>query len=440
MSETRFDADTYRRRRDRFLAETGGGVAILVALPELVKSRDTEIRYRPDSDLFYLTGFAEPGTVAVLTPHDHAHRLTLFVRERNPEREAWEGVRAGPEGAVERFGANAAYPLAELDERLKGLVEPASALFYSLGADAAMDARVTELLRGFRRTRARTGRGPADVRDPATVLERMRVIKEPAELDQIRDSAAISARAHAAAMRAARPGIGEWELEAIVDGTFRAAAPDAGTAFDTIVGSGANGTVLHYVTNARRTEEGDLVLIDAGAALGLYCSDITRTFPVSGRFTPVQRRVYEIVLAAEEAAIEAIRPGAAFTDIHEAARRVLVRGMIDLGLLTGTVEEIIEEKKYSRFFMHQTSHFIGLDVHDVGAYANPDGSPVTLEAGMVLTVEPGLYIPAADDVPEPLRGIGIRIEDDVIVTDDGHEVITRAVPVDTDEIESLMAR
>jgi len=264
------------------------------------------------------------------------------------------------------------------------------------------------------------------------------VVKDADELEMIRRSARISERPHTAAMRAARPGIGEWELEAIVDATFRAADPAAGTAFDTIVGSGVNGTVLHYVDNARRTEDGDLVLIDAGAALKLYCSDITRTFPVGGRWTPEQRRVYEVVLAAEEAAIAEIRPGAPFTAVHDAARRVLVQGMIDLGLLTGTVEEIIEEKREQRFFMHQTSHFLGLDVHDVGAYAQPDGSPVALQPGMVLTVEPGLYISVADDVPEALRGIGIRIEDDVIVTEDGHEVITRGVPVAPDAIEALV--
>ncbi|HEX8362049.1 MAG TPA: aminopeptidase P N-terminal domain-containing protein [Longimicrobium sp.] len=431
-------SEIHRLRRERFLGEIGGGVAILCALPELVKSRDTEIRYRPDSDLFYLTGFAEPGTVAVLTPHDAEHRLTLFVRARNPERELWDGPRAGPEGAREKFGATAAYPLTELDERLRGLLEPADAIVYSLGSDAAMDGRVTELLRGFRRTRPRSGKGPADVRDPATVLDRMRTIKEPGELDQIRASAEISARAHAAAMRMARPGVGEWELEARIDSTFRAAGPTAGTAFPTIVGSGTNATVLHYVDNARRTGDGDLVLIDAGAALGLYCSDITRTFPVNGRFTPAQREVYEVVLAAEEAAIAAIQPGAPFTAIHEAARRILVQGMIDFGLVTGTVDEVIEAKAHQRYFMHQTSHFLGLDVHDVGAYAAADGSPVALEPGMLLTVEPGLYIPDAEDVPERYRGIGVRIEDDVIVTTDGHEVITRAVPVHPDEIESLV--
>jgi Xaa-Pro aminopeptidase len=256
----------------------------------------------------------------------------------------------------------------------------------------------------------------------------------------MRAAAEIAARAHAAAMRAARPGIGEWELEAIVESGFRAAAPAAETAFPSIVGSGINATVLHYHDNARLIEDGDLVLIDAGAALGLYCSDITRTFPANGRFTPAQREVYEIVLAAEEAAIAAIRPGAPFSAIHQAALGVLVQGMIGLELVKGTAEEVIEAKGYQRFFMHQTSHFLGLDVHDVGAYTGPDGSPVALEPGMVMTVEPGLYIPAADDVPERLRGIGVRIEDDVIVTEEGHEVITRGVPVYPYQIEALVGQ
>jgi Xaa-Pro aminopeptidase len=438
MSDFPFDPAVHRARRDRFVREIGGGAAILVALPELVKSRDTEIRYRPDSDLFYLTGFPEPSTVAVLTGAEGAARLTLFVRPRNPEREVWDGPRAGPEGAVERFGADEAFPLEELDTRLRELVENADALWYPLGANAEMDRRVTELLRGFRRTRPRHGRGPADLRDPATVLDAMRVVKEPGELDRMRAAARIAARAHTAAMRAAYPGVGEWELEAVVEGTFRAAGPDAGTAFPSIVGSGPNATILHHVDNHRRTRDGDLVLVDAGAALGLYCSDITRTFPVNGRFTAAQRAVYDLVLAAEEAAIAAVRPGASFSAVHEAALRVLVPGMVELGLLAGEVDALVEDKAYTRFYMHQTSHFLGLDVHDVGAYAAPDGSPVPLRPGMVLTIEPGLYIPDADDVPEHLRGIGVRIEDDVIVTVDGHEVITRDVPVDPAAVEALV--
>ncbi|HEX8430040.1 MAG TPA: Xaa-Pro aminopeptidase, partial [Longimicrobium sp.] len=252
-------AATHQRRRERFIAELGGGVAILCAGPELVSSRDTEIRYRPDSDIYYLTGFTEPGTVALFTPHDPDHRFTLFVRPRDPEREAWAGSRAGPEGAVETFGANAAYPMSELDERLKDLLEPADAVHYALGTDAAMDARLIALLTGFRSSRARNGKGPVEVRDPGTILGRMRSIKEPDELELMRAAAATAAEAHAAVIRATRPGVGEWELEAILESTFRRAGPDAGTAFAPIVGSGTNATILHYVDNTRLIADGDLV-------------------------------------------------------------------------------------------------------------------------------------------------------------------------------------
>jgi Xaa-Pro aminopeptidase len=430
--------DVYRARRERFLEGIGGGVAVLCSAPELIKSRDTEIRYRQDSNLFYLTGFAEPA-VAVLTPHDPEHRFTLFVRPRDPDREVWDGPRAGVDGARERFGADAAYTLAEVDDRLKELLEPADALWYALGSDDAMDRRVTALLREWRIRRARSGVGPADVRDPGGILDEMRLIKEPFEAELIRRAARLSARAHEAAMRAARPGIGEWELQAIVDATFRAAGRDCGTAYDTIVGSGPNSTVLHYVTNDRRARDGELVMIDAGASVGMYCGDITRTFPVSGRFTPAQRAVYDVVLEAEEAAIAAVRPGAPFSDVHDAARRVLVRGMVELGLLEGEVDALIENEAYKRFFMHQTAHYLGLDVHDVGDYRSRRGEWLPMRPGMVFTIEPGLYVPAqGDGIPEELLGIGVRIEDDVLVTEDGCEVLTRDVPVLPDEIERLV--
>jgi Xaa-Pro aminopeptidase len=297
------------------------------------------------------------------------------------------------------------------------------------------------LLAGFRGTRPRAGKGPWDLRDPGQLLDRMRMIKEPSELALMREAADLAVRGHLAAMRAGRPGVGEWEIQALLDQTFRAHAANSGTSFPAIVGSGANGTVLHYVTNERRIEDGDLVLVDAGAEVGFYCSDITRVFPASGRFTEPQRAVYDVVLRALEAAIAEIRPGAPATGVHEAARRELVQGMIDLKLLEGEPEKLIEEEKFKTFFMHNTSHWLGLDVHDVGPYREPDGEPVVLRPGMVLTVEPGLYIPEdAEDVPAELRGIGIRLEDDVLVTEDGHENLTRAVPVDPDEVERICAR
>jgi Xaa-Pro aminopeptidase len=432
----------FRRRRERFMEGIGDGVAVLAAAPELVKSRDTDVMYRQNSDFFYLTGFLEPGAVAVLTPHDAGHRFTLFVRPRDPERETWNGRRAGVEGARERFGADAAYDVAELDERLKGLVEPADALWYGVRADGgAMDARMLKLLAGFRGTRPRAGKGPWDLRDPAQLLDRMRLIKEPGELALMREAAELAARGHLAAMRAGRPGVGEWEVQALLDQTFRAHSATSGTSFPAIVGSAANATILHYVTNDRRIEEGDLVLVDAGADVGFYCSDITRVFPASGRFTAPQRAVYDVVLRALRAAVAAVRPGAPVTDVHEAARRELVQGMIDLKLLEGEPEKLIEDETFKRFFMHNTSHWLGLDVHDAGPYREPDGTPVSLQPGMVLTVEPGLYVPEdAENVPAELRGIGIRLEDDVLVTEDGHEVLTRGVPVDPDEIERICAR
>jgi Xaa-Pro aminopeptidase len=265
------------------------------------------------------------------------------------------------------------------------------------------------------------------------------MVKDAWELSRLREACALSARGHRALLAAARPGIGEWELQAALEAAFRAGGPRAGTAFPPIVGSGANATVLHYVANERRVEDGELVLVDAGAEFESYCGDISRTFPASGRFTPSQREMYRVVQAALEAGIAAVRPGAPFSGVHEASRRVLVEGMVSLGLLAGEVDELVEKEAYKRFFMHQTSHWLGLDVHDAGPYRERDGEPVTLEAGMVLTVEPGIYVARdGEGIPDALRGTGIRLEDDVLVTAEGHEVLTRDVPVDPDEVEALV--
>jgi Xaa-Pro aminopeptidase len=429
--------EVFLARRERLLEAIGDGVAVFCSSPELLKSRDTDVRYRPDSDLWYLTGFSEPGAVAILSPHGEEGRLTLFVRPRDPERETWTGRRHGVEGAKEKFGADVAYPIAELDEHLTKLLEPADAIWYSLGSNAEMDARIIKRLKGFRSSRPRGGKGPWDVRDPASVIDRWRLIKEPAEIDRVREAAKLSARGHLAAIKATRPGVGEWELESILDSTYRRAG-GWGASYPTIVGSGENATILHYTVNDQVIREGDLVLIDSGAELRMYCGDITRTIPASGRFSAVQRQVYDIVLAAEEAGIAAIKPGAPFSDIHDAAVRVLTEGLISLGVIEGPVDEAIEKTTYKRFYMHQTSHWIGLDVHDAGVYRERDASWITFQPGMICTVEPGLYFPVEDDVPEHLRGIGIRIEDDVLVTEGGHEILTRDVPVNADEIEALV--
>jgi len=424
-------------RREHFLERLGKGVAILPAARTKYRSRDTEIRFRQDSDFFYLTGFDEPDAVAVLTPHDPERRLTMFVRPRDAEREVWDGVRAGVDGARSVFGADAAHTVQELEDLLRELLEPADAIHYALGSDPVLDSIITELVVSFRRTRQRAGRGPVSIVDPGEVLGEMRVVKEAAELDRLRLAARINVEGHLAAMRAARPGAGEWEMEAAMESTWRDLGA-GGPAYPSIVASGPNATTLHYTTNDRRALDGELVLIDAGCESGLYCSDITRTFPVSGRFSTPQRAVYELVLAAEEAAIAAVRPGAPFSAIHTAALEVLVPGMLALGLLKGDADELIAGGDHKRFFMHQTSHWLGLDVHDVGLYARED-EPVTLREGMVLTVEPGIYVQNdAPDVPDEYRGIGVRIEDNVVVTADGREVLTRGVPVAVDEIEALL--
>lgn len=429
--------ELFAERRKRYLAEAEGGVTVLAAAPELIKSRDTEVRYRPDSDLFYLTGFEEPEAVAVLTPHDPEHRFTLFVRPRDPEREAWNGTRAGVEGAREQYGADAAYPIDELARRLPSLLERSDRILYALGSDTALDRQVTDALVGFRRSRPRSGRGPAVVADPETILAGMRMIKDADEIERMRVAARIAAEGHRAAMAVCGPGVGEWEMQAALEGTFRALGA-TGPAFPSIVGSGGNAATLHYVVNDRRVQAGELVLIDAGAEFRMYASDISRTFPASGRFSDAQRRLYGTVLAALEAAIGAIRPGAPIGAVHDAAVRALVEGLVGLGLLQGEPEKLIEGGAHKRFYMHQTSHWLGLDVHDVGPYTEAEES-VALRPGMVLTVEPGIYIaPGAPDVPEHFRGVGIRIEDDVLVTEDGHEILTRGVPVAPDEIEALV--
>ena len=427
----------FRERRERFLERIGNGVAVLPAAAPLIKSRDTELGFRQNSDLFYLTGVTEPEAVAVLSPHDPACRFTLFVRPRDPEREVWDGARVGVERAAEQFGADAVHPIGELDRHIRGLVEPADRIWYALGAHPRMDGRIIELLAGFRHSRQRSGRGPTGIEDPDRVLGPMRMVKDVEELACLRRAAEISAEGHLAAIRAGRPGAGEWEIEAALQFAFRAAGA-TGPAFASIVASGPNAGVLHYVANDRRVEPGELVLVDAGAEYRMYCADITRTWPTSGRFTDAQRAVYDVVLAAEEAGIAAARPGESVTAAHDAALRVLVDGMRELGLLQGSTDELIESGAYKRFYIHQTSHWLGLDVHDVGPYRE-SGEPVILEADMVLTVEPGLYIPDADDVPPALRGIGVRIEDDVLVTASGNEVLTRGVPVAAQELEQLVA-
>ncbi|MFT7463340.1 MAG: Xaa-Pro aminopeptidase [Pseudohongiellaceae bacterium] len=422
--------------RERFMASLEGGVAVFCTGPEQVRSRDTHFKFRPDSDFWYLTAFPEPDAVVVLRPGRDEGRFVLFVRPRDPELETWHGRRAGVLGAAELYGADEAYSIDELDEQLPKLLKGASSLTYSTGHDTAFDTRVLAILRQMNE-RTRDGvLGPVEVRDPAPVLHEMRLHKKTDELELMRRAAAVTDTAHRAAMKTLAPGVREYEIEAVVDGAFRAAG-GWGPGYTTICASGDNANVLHYTTNDMEVQDGDLLLLDAGCEIEGYTADVTRTFPANGRFSDAQRELYEVVLAAELAGIEAVRPGNSFNDVHESSLRCLLAGMIELKILSGTVDAAMKSGSYKPWFMHKTSHWLGLDVHDVGLYMNGKGDSRPLAEGMILTVEPGLYFPADDDTaPERYRGIGIRIEDDILVTADGHENLTAAIPKTIAEVEA----
>jgi Xaa-Pro aminopeptidase len=432
------DTALFARRRRELMRQLKRGVVLVPTAPQRTRSNDTEYPYRPDSDFFYLTGFSEPNAVAVLRP-GQAHPFVLFVQPRDPERETWDGRRYGPDGARAAFGADLAYPIAALDEELPKLLAGSDRVFLAPGKYPEFDAKVNAILDGFRR-KSRAGiKPPSAVLDLREVLHEMRLVKGPADIHLHRRAAAISGAGHIAAMRAARPGMMEYEIEAVLEYVFRKLGARA-PGYNHIVASGANATILHYNENNREMTAGELLLIDAGAEYGLYTGDITRTFPVDGRFSPAQRDVYSVVLAAQKAAIAAIRPGAPFSRIHEAAVRVITRGLVALGLLRGRVPDLIKKEKYKRFYMHGTSHWLGMDVHDVGSYKQGKRWR-RLMPGNVLTVEPGIYVPAAArGVPRRYLGIGVRIEDDVLVTRTGREVLTAAVPKEIADIEATMAQ
>lgn len=425
-----------RRRRALMRMMDDDAIAIVPAAPEVVRSRDVTYPYRQDSDLLYLSGFPEPEAVAVLAPGRSHGNYVLFCRERDAEREVWHGRRAGVEGAVERYGADDAFPIGDIDEILPGMIEGCERVFYTMGRYPDFDRRVMEWLKEVRSRVRSGGHAPNEFIALDYFLHDMRLFKSREEVRAMRRAARISVTAHERALRACRPGLPEHALEAEFWHEFR--RNGAEPAYGVIVGGGANGCILHYTENEHTLADGDLVLIDAGCEHDGYAADITRTFPVNGRFSPAQRDVYELVLAAQEAAMARVGPGYHWNDGHEAAVRVLTAGMIDLGLLTGEVDARIEDGSHRRFFMHRTGHWLGMDVHDVGDY-RVDDAWRELEPGMCLTVEPGLYIPAADDVPRALHNIGVRIEDDLCVTREGHEVLTPGLPRTADEVEAFMA-
>ena len=426
--------EPYSSRRQILLDTIGDGVAIVPTAPERIRNRDSHHPYRFDSYFWYLTGFPEPEAVAVLVGGKEP-RSILFCREKNEEREVWDGFRHGPAAARDAFGFDEAFPIAELEQRLPDLLANRDTVWHALGHDSAWDAKIVAALNTVRAQTRAGKRAPAQLRDLREPLDRMRLIKDAHELQIMRRAANITAAGHVRAMRASRPGLAEYELEAELSYEFRKRGAD-GHSYSPIVAGGANACVLHYVENDKLLADNTLVLIDAGCELAGYAADITRTFPVNGRFTGPQRDAYEIVLAAQTAAIAAIRPGAPFSAYHDAALRVLVQGMVDLGLLAGDVDGLVESEAYKPFYMHRTGHWLGLDVHDAGEYKSGD-EWIALAPGMTLTVEPGLYIRPAAGVPAHLHGIGIRIEDDVLVTPAGCEVYTSA-PKTVAEIEDVM--
>jgi len=425
-----------RRRRDLMRMMGKGGIAILPAAPSKIRNRDVEYAYRQDSDFYYLTGFPEPEAVAVLIPGRPHGEYILFCRDRDPERETWDGRRAGPDGARENHGADDAFPIADIDEILPHMLEHCERVYYTMGVHADFDQRLLGWVNQLR-AQAKTGiTTPGEFVALDHLLHDMRLFKSRSEVSVMRKAAQIAAAAHVRAMKACRPGLMEYEIEAEYLHEFR--RHGAEPSYHPIVGSGENACILHYVENDAKLEEGQLLLVDAGCEYDYYASDITRTFPVGGRFSAEQRAVYDVVLEAQAAAIAVTRVGNHWNDPHDAAVKAITRGLVKLGLLKGRVPTLVKEGAYRKFYMHRTGHWLGMDVHDVGDYKVGEEWRV-LEPGMVMTIEPGIYIaPGTKGVPKKWWGIGVRIEDDVLVTKDGPEILSGDVPRDPDEIERLM--
>ncbi len=427
----------YSSRRSRLINRMQRGIAVIPTAPEMLRNGDAHYAYRYDSHFHYLTGFDEPEAVLILVAGANPQSI-LFCREKDKEREIWDGFRHGPDGAKENFGFDAAFPIAQLDDKLTELMGNQPALFHPLGAHAVWDDRILAL-RARVQAQVRSGiTAPNELHDIRLLLDEMRLIKDSDELAIMRRAAAISTAAHSRAMRATRPGKMEYEIEAELLHEFRKSGAQA-PAYTSIVAGGANACVLHYIANHAALKDGDLLLIDAACELDGYATDITRTFPINGKFSAAQKDVYEMVLAAQTAAIAAARPGAHWNEPHDAALRILAQGLIDLKLCSGNVESVLESGAYKCFYMHRTGHWLGMDVHDVGAY-KLDGNWRALQPGMTLTVEPGCYIRPADNVPKALWNIGIRIEDDVVITTQGCEVLTAAAPKTVAAIEEIMKR
>ena len=434
-----FHTELYSKRREALfdaLVAAGNAVAVFPSAPVYTRNNDVDHEYRQDSDLFYLTGYDEPNSVLVLTSKDR--KATMFVRSRDPEREVWDGPRAGVDGAKERFGADAAFVIGELATELPKLLSSTQKLFYRLGRDRPFDDKILEAID---RTRARARLGvvwPTEIADPAQIVHEMRLFKGKEDLEAMRVAARITHDAHVSAMARAKPGMHEYEVEALLLETFRRNGSER-PAYGSIVGSGANATVLHYRSNNRKMEDSELLLIDAGCELDYYAADVTRTFPINGKFSKEQQAIYELVLEAQEMGIQGTVKGATLDGIHKDTVQVITRGLVRLGLLQGEVDKLVETEAYKPFYMHRTSHWLGMDVHDVGGYYL-GGKPRELAPGMVLTVEPGIYIARDNEkVPAEWRGIGVRIEDDILVTAGAPENLTASIPKTVKDVEHACA-
>ena len=434
---TDFHLPDYQRRRRELMQLMGGGIAVFPTAPEATRNSDVLYPFRPDSDFYYLTHFPEPAAVAVLVPDRPQGEFILFCRERDPEKETWNGRRRGLEGAVQVYGADDAFPIDDIAEILPGLLEDQDRIYCNMGRYLDFDNRLLKWVNEIR-TKVRTGiSAPGGIIDVGHILHELRLVKRKEEIQTMKRAARVSASAHCRAMRACRPDKNEFEIESELEYEFRKGGAHS-PAYPSIVAGGANACILHYTDNCDRLQDGELLLIDAGAEIDCYASDITRTFPINGRYSGEQRALYDVVLLAQEAAIDQILPGTTWNRPHEAAVQVLTEGLVDLGLLVGPIDALIEDHRYQRFYMHRTGHWLGMDVHDVGDY-KVGGEWRVLEPGMTLTVEPGLYVTPTDDVDTRWHNIGIRIEDDVLVTRKGYEILTTDVPKRPEEIEALMA-
>ncbi len=426
----------YQARREEALAAFHGGVAVIPSATIVLRNHDTEYEFRQNSDFYYLTGFDEPDAVLVLAPEHKEHRTVLFLRERDRTMEIWNGRRLGVETAAQTLGVDVAYPISALSEHLPKYLCDVETLYYALGNERT-DACMRVALSEARAMTRRSGFAPDTIADPSPALHALRQIKSAHEIALLRRSAEITARGHCAAMRATRPGLYEYEIEAVLEYEFHRAGAQR-EAYESIVASGDNATILHYRENRHRLNDGALLLVDAACEYEYYATDVTRTWPVNGRFTPEQRAIYQIVLAAQLAAIDEVRPGKPQRAFHHAAVRVITEGLIDLGLLRGTVDENLERETYRDYYMHGTGHWLGIDVHDVGRYRDLSDTPLTLEPGMVTTIEPGIYVQRDADCDERFRGIGVRIEDDLLVTESENENLTSAIPKAIDELEAII--